>query len=281
MPEEPADPSTLTPPARPGLVRAVGVLNLLVGGVLLLAGLGLLALAGPALARNHPLRLDPAEAEAVLGEMHEGLRTDLRHMEKSAATEARRGALRRALESLDQAGREGDGRSASGVDYRAVNADLPWLAAYLWADVLTGPVLNLLAAVSGVGLVRLRGWGRRLAVSAAVWKIVRLAALGVLLAAVVVPRCSRSLGQFARTDVGAGMLAAALDRQAAGSGGGPALRITPEEFLGMLAALGYAYALLGFALGAVYPAAVLATLCRPEARAAVAGPPPRSRDPDQ
>src|SRR5262249_47445633 len=174
------DPETPTgpPPPRPGLCKTIGVLNLLLGGFLLLCGAGCLNTLLPFLLRNNPPQLDPAEARRVVEQMRLEEVNRLKDAEQSAATEAEREKLRRSRAEL--AAKPWDIEAQ--VDFKKVNNDLPWLARYLWADVVTGPVLNLLLLVSGVGLILLKGWGRTLALWTAGLKILRLLLLNLFLA---------------------------------------------------------------------------------------------------
>jgi hypothetical protein len=252
--------STHQPPpsARPGLPKTIGVLDLVFGGVLLLCGAGGLSTLGPFLVRNNPLQIDPAETREGMRQL---LIDDLRNQESGAATPAEKNRLRKARLELES--RPSD--LASKVDFTAINRDLPWLSRYLWADLLSGTVLNVLLIVSGIGLIRLKQWGRRLGVWVAATKLVRLVALCALLTAIVVPSLSRVLGQFARTDVGEAYVRQAVEL---GSPAGSTLQLSASEIVEIIRALGYGYALMSLGLGAIFPAVSLLVLTRPGARLA-------------
>lgn len=251
---------------RPGLFRTIGVLNLIFGGGLLLYGTGCLNVVAPFLVRNNPLRLDRAYAEEVVDLMRRQMIEDLRAREQSApdgAEKARVGKVRLDLESASP-------RLDRQVDFRRVNGDLPWLARYLWADVLTGPVLNLLMIVAGAGLVPRKRWGRKLAVWVAAMKVLRLIGLSAFLAFVVVPHMTRTAAEFARTEVGEAMLRAAMDPSGNRQGALalPSSRLSPAEFVQVLSAFGTSYAILTLAFGVIYPVVVLVVLNRADVRAA-------------
>ena len=61
------------------------------------------------------------------------------------------------------------------------------LAIYYFAEVTAGMVLNVLMVISGVGLLGLAEWGRRLAIGVAWLKIVRWVAMVVVTMVVIVP----------------------------------------------------------------------------------------------
>lgn len=259
----------------PGFLRTIGVLNLAFGGVLLLFGAGCLYTVGPFLLDNTPLQIDPALTQVVINDMRREMVETLALREQSARTAAEKQKLAEARNDLQTVRTDLSGR----IDFGRVNANLPWLSRYLWLNLLSGPVLNLLTVVSGVGLIFLSKWGRTLAVWVAVLKIGRLIVLCGLMSFVVVPRLSDVAEQFAGTDFGKAFLRRALDQQDPSTTviGTPAVRFQPDEMVRILAALGYGFAVMGLALGAIYPTVALIVLTRPAARAACSVPttPPR------
>lgn len=240
---------------RPGLPRTIGILNLVLGVPLLLCGGICCYLLVPVLVASHPFQLDAAQTREVLvAIIHEldAPRSDVGDAE------------RQGLESRAK-------RLPKQVDFPKVNADLPWVARYLWADVTTGPVASLLMVVSGVGLVRLRGWARRLAVWVAAVQVVRLAILCGLFVIVVIPRAGRIAEALGRSDLGATLFQKLIERQKAD--GSMAVDLSPGEFVQVTSAVGRGFALLRLGLGSIYPVIVLVVLTRPAARAAVSRPP--------
>ena len=269
------DPATPPEPAtpKPVLPRTVGALNLVFGGVLLLFGGTCLASVGPFLLRNNPIQLDPAVAQNVADEFRRQMLDDLRGREQSAADGPAKAKARTDREAIESKPFVLKGE----VDFDKVNADLPWVSRYLWADALTGPLLNLLLFASGAGLVARKLWALRLAMAVAGLKVVRLVALGGLLAAVVVPHVRSTTGQFARTEFGKSLLKQLAEQQAAARVG-PAPKLDPDDFVQIVGAIGYGWSLFLLALGSVYPVVVLLVLSRPGARAACGGGPGASAD---
>jgi hypothetical protein len=264
-------PETPPSPPQPGLVKAVGILNLLIGGFLLLCGGGCLYRVVPPLLMNNPPRIEPDEAQNAAEEIRRQMIADLQDLERSAPAEADRERYRKSRVELESK----PPRLAEQVDFGKVNADLPWLSRYLWADLLSGPVLNLLLLVSGIGLILTKSWGRALALGTAGLKIARLAVLNGFLAVMVVPHLSEAADQFARSDFGATVVKHAMDQQAARQKGASApapaaVQLSATDLVQVLRACGYGYAAMNLCLGAIYPAVVLIVLTRPGARAACA-----------
>lgn len=258
---QPTDPEPL-----PGLTRAVGVFHALFGLVLLLAGLGVASIFVPFLLAHNPLQFDPAFTQVVVRDVRRELVEQVRQREAAAADPAERARLAKTRLDLEAT----PARIGNQVDFARINADLPRVERLLWFDLVSGPALNLLMVVSGCGLAGLTRWGRRLSVWVAAVKVVRLAVVSGGLAFVAVPALTHLVGQFVRADFGPALLRGAMAQSAAGAGGlvGPPPRLSPDEFLRVLAACGYLYAVLVLALGAIWPGIVLVVLTRPGARAA-------------
>jgi hypothetical protein len=236
---------------RPGLLRTIGILNVALGIPLLICGGICCYLSFPVLVASHPFQLDPAQTREVLvAIIHELDAPGTQILDEE----------RQALESRAK-------RFPKQVDFPKVNADLPWVSRYLWADVTTGPVASLLMVMSGVGLVRLRGWARGLAVWVAAFQVVRLAILSVLFVSVVIPRVGRIAETLGGSDLGATLFLELIERQKAN--GSMAVDLDPHEFVQVASAVGRGFALLRLGLGSIYPVIVMVVLTRPAARAAV------------
>src|SRR3954451_2871282 len=186
------------PPApRSGLLRAIGVLNVLFGGMLLVGGSGLLYVTSSWVLGTTPLRVDPEVAQAFFDDLRRQRIDDLREQERSAGDEAERVRIVKKREEV-VASRPRVGRE---IDFARVEANLTWLLRYLRYDFVSGPILNALLVVSGVGLVLGKDWGRRLALATASLKVVRLVALGAFLVAIVLPRVGATLDLLLETEM--------------------------------------------------------------------------------
>jgi hypothetical protein len=249
---------------RPGLLRTIGILNLAFGGLLFLCGAGYAAVFVPFLLRNDPIQLDPAETQLVVDDMRRQIVTELHQKRAAASSAAEKERLRAVLTEIQAK----QGKLADQVDFDAVNARLPWISRYLWADVASGPILSLPMLIAGFGLVRLKSWARKLALGVAGLQLARVVALSALAGFVVIPQLAPPARAFARSDFGEAFARAAVERSIIGGGSASQARIDPEEFVRVLKALGNGSTLLSLGLRAIYPAIVLVVLTRPGGRAA-------------
>ncbi len=131
---------------------------------------------------------------------------------------------------------------------------------YYWAEALSGIVLNGLMIASGLGLMKLRESGRRLALGVAAAKIVRLIALVVVVVAVIAPLTAEYMKQMA-----AAMPAA----------GGPAMGGLMQQAAASASIQAVAFAVFG----SIYPVLTLWFLTRPGVRAACLAKPKADGDP--
>jgi hypothetical protein len=263
MATDPALAKPVTP--RPGLPRAIGMLNLAFGGMFFFCGLRCLSVYGPAIDQY---RVDTLDAESAQG-WYEGLRTslvaDLRRREDEAADPAERGGLRARREALE-AERP---RIADQIDLPAYNAGVRWMTWYLWADIITAPVLNLLMFASGMGLLQLRVWARRMGIWVAALKIARLVALTVFSVLVVIPRASPMMESFLASDLGRVWVESKMAAQNANRAvPAPQPEVDPKQLAPTLPGFSKFMAVVMLGLGVIYPAISLAILSHPSARAA-------------
>lgn len=262
-----AAPPPKPEPARPGLPRTIGIFNLIFGGLLLLCGLGCLNLSVPGLLKNPNYRIDPKQVDQVTEQMRRQIITELRQKEASAPTEAEKARLRGERQQIEA----NPGSFAARIDIRQANRALKDLWRYVWAEVVSGPVLNLLLLISGIGLILLKNWARVLAVVVAALKLVRLVALCAFATVVVLPGLTRMADDMARTEVGKAVMTKSMEDQRARQGGAaPAQQMSAEDLVRVLKAFGMVYFLAVTCLGAIYPVIVLVVLTRPGARAACA-----------
>jgi hypothetical protein len=263
---------------QPGLPRTIGYLNLLFGTILLACGGTCLKLSSGFLIEFSPLQLEPRATRDVLEHMRSDTLNDLGARERQAKSPTDRQRLATARADLQSASADLTGK----VDFARINHDLPWLGRYLWADAVSGPVLDVAMLVAGVGLIRLKGWGRHMAIGVAALKIVRLLVLTGLLVFVVVPRMTDVLGQFARTDFGSTFFAGQMElqnAQRAAVGAGPGPTLTSADLVQVFRAIGHVSALMMLALGVIYPVVTLVVLARPGARLACQTPRPDAAEP--
>ena len=249
---------------QPGLLRTIGILNFIFGGLLFACGLNCLGWFGPMLATLQLIRLDPEEAQIHFDNFKRTMIVTLRDREASA-TDAERTRIKKSrveLEALHP-------RIGDQLDLKKINRGLRWLTWYLWADVVTGPILNLLMLASGIGLMQLKCWARTMGLWVAAAKLVRLAALTIFLVAMVIPRMSKVADELMASDFGRVLITSALAQQGARQGGDvPVAQIDPKDLVPIMTGMSDIAAVLMLGFGAIYPALTLVVLSRPAARAA-------------
>lgn len=249
---------------QPGLLRTIGILNFIFGGLLFACGLNCLGWFGPMLATLQLIRLDPEEAQIHFDNFKRTMIATLRDREASA-TDAERTRIKKSrveLEALHP-------RIGDQLDLKKINRGLRWLTWYLWADVVTGPILNLLMLASGIGLMQLKCWARTMGLWVAAAKLVRLAALTIFLVAMVIPRMSKVADELMASDFGRVLITSALAQQGARQGGDvPVAQIDPKDLVPIMTGMSDIAAVLMLGFGAIYPALTLVVLSRPAARAA-------------
>src|SRR4051794_27872657 len=94
-------PSPATPALRSGLLRTIGVLNVLFGGMLLAGGLGMLYVASPLVGGTMSFRVEPETAQAFFDELRRQRIEDLRELERSAGNAAERARIAKQREVVE------------------------------------------------------------------------------------------------------------------------------------------------------------------------------------
>ncbi len=263
MATDPSPAKPVTP--RPRLPRTIGALNLAFGGMFFLCGLGCLRVFGPAI--DH-YRVDTLDAETAQ-EWYEGLRkslvSDLHRREGEAADPAERDKLRARREALEAE----HPRIADQIDLPAYNAGLRWLTWFGWAVVITAPVLSLLMFASGLGLLQLRVWARKMGIWVAALQIARLVVLTAISVLLVIPRASPMMETFLASDLGRVWIESKMAAQNANRPMPAAQpQVEPKQLAPTLPAFSTFTAIVLGGLGVIYPAVALAVLSHPSARAA-------------
>jgi hypothetical protein len=241
---------------RTGIPKTIGVLNIVFGALLLLCGICF----GLSLAM-----------QLAMGPMFAGQQQQIQQM-----LEADRRQKLQELQDLEQAAQDEKEKAAIQARQKALQAQpipkMPDMAkftqdmglqAYGIADVVTGLILNILMVISGVGLVSLKEWGRRLGLCVAILKIVRLIALYSIFILVVVPNITKTFMS---------MFQEMFEEMAKVAP--PGQRVPGAAEMGQMGTgLGImftAYAIGMIILGVIYPIIVLILLSRPQAKAACA-----------
>jgi hypothetical protein len=237
----------------PGLAKTVGVLNIVFGALLMLCGicaganLGLQSALSPMMA---------AQREQMQQTMRAGQQAQLKKLQDeidATDDEEEKAALQAKLKVLQA-------QPVPVMPDTSKWMTAPEMKVYVLADAITGSVLNLLMLISGVGLVALKEWARRLALWVASLKILRLAALYGYFAVAVAPVVAQQFRE---------MMEEMSKAQPPGQKGfGPDQLAQVTTTIGMVMT-GTAIAMI--VLGSIYPLVQLVLLTRPGVRAACAG----------
>jgi hypothetical protein len=250
-------------PPRPGLVKSIGVLNLVIGGFFFFCGTSCVNAVFPSFTTYEPIAIDARTVQEKYERFRRAKIDALQAREREAASEAERARARQ-----ERLAAEAEHQTVQDqIDLAKVNADLVWPTRYVWIDVISGAVLNLLILSSGLGLLQLAEWGRKLGLVVALSKVIRLVILYVLFTSVVVPHLSHALETFAASDLGGKLYKWSLEKEwkrqgRAVTGSLPA----PRELVESFGVLGNVF----LVIGSIYPMFCLIALSRPGARAACA-----------
>lgn len=253
-------------PPRPKLPKAFGVLNVVFGLPLFLCGLTCLRPVAPTLSQLEVFRFEPELFQHVYEQQRETLLETLKTREQSAKNESEKLAIRQQRMAFET---NKNPRIADQVDQKVVNHGLERITWYLWADVVTGAILNLLMLASGIGLIQLHEWARRMALWVAGLKIVRIVALAVFFVLVVVPAASKTMQALLATDFGKVVFAQQqADQMPTKPGAPPTQVVDPKSLAPWYPVVGNTLTLLFATAGLIYPAISLVALSRPSAKAA-------------
>lgn len=260
------EPGYVVPTPQPA--KTIGLLNIVFATLLLLMSLMSIAsvLMMPAYVRLMQVQQQKLERDAQKA-ADAGTEQALRHLEeqeKAAKTDEEKAAYssqRRALKNRPKP-------FVPDMTLGFKIANDPLYRNYQMVDYATGIPLNLALLASGIALLRLRRWGRSLAMWVAMLKFVR--AVGFLLASVLIisPAMTKTMG---------GYLDQTGKQIASQQGGNPANAAKVQQAMQMMtrvmgAIITGSYAIY-FSLAMIYPVVILVILNRPGVRAALVAKP--------
>ncbi len=230
------------------LARTIGTLNIIFGAILLCCGAcgALNFIVQPVMAPMLQAQND-SMVQQMQAEREE--RIDRLRLEEKQATTPEEKAKIRARRKAEEA------RPTPKVPDLTQFVRDKSLLTYGIADSLVGIILNVALLIAGIGLVRLRNWGRVTSLWVAGLKIVCLTGLLAIFLIVVLPSVIEKLGQVF---------------QDVGPGGPP-----PAVLKQMTTVMTYAYsagAVIGYIVGLIYPIVILVALTRRSVIAACTEP---------
>ena len=169
---------------KPGIPKTLGILNVIFGVLLVLVGICTIGslVAAPAMMQFAEKTVKEAQSKVEAQQKAEDKAFEEREAaaktdEEKQAIEKERADAKAARPQLNQ------------MDLSAATDVLknPTVMAYTYGGLVTGLILQVVLLISGIGLIRLRPWGRTLALWWAGLQIVQVAILMVANLAVVLP----------------------------------------------------------------------------------------------
>jgi hypothetical protein len=265
----------------PQIPRSFGMMNLVFGILLFLLGAGFLAAYIIAPGFQKKLVVNIKEQQETAKARRDAELVDIKAKETAArakeAAAKTKEETEKAKEELTSIKEEREAlENHVEPDLSAMTDMMGWnvmsdirLTIYYFSEVISGMVLNVLMVISGVGLLGLAEWGRRLALGVAWLKILRWVAMLVVTLIVIVPIMSEKMDKMFQQ----------VQTQAQSRGKTAA---TPMVGLGQMTAIVSAIGVVFSALVAsIFPGISLWFLTRPPTRAAclqrskAAEPPPQ------
>lgn len=251
-------------PPRPPLVKTIGVLNIVFGGLLMLCGPcpGLMTLALPSL-----MPMLEKQQQVVRDRLETNKRRELEALaqqEKTASTEEEKQRIR-----AEKAAKESEPIPiAPSPDMSQFGLDDVRVRLHYGLDAVSCLFFNLLMLISGFGIMRFARWGRSLGITIAWLKLIRLVALTLSMVFVVAPFMNPK---------SASMMAQMAEQGAAAAPGAPpkSAEQKAQEVQEMTASLRNFNLMIavGFGLlGAIYPITQLAVLSSRSAKDAFSEP---------
>jgi hypothetical protein len=238
----------------PQLPRSFGTMNIVFGAIMLLVGAGSIAwmvfmpvfFKGIQDTVRQQLENEKANRLTKIAELKDQIKT--------AKTEEEKAQLQNRVQAMESV----NPPDLTGFDEVMNTANDPRIVAYTFTELGAGIVLNIAMIISGIGLLTLAEWARRLALAVAWLKIARWVAIVGATTFLVVPITTAKMQPWIRN----------IQAQTAGKTGRGASSAT-FAMMSQGTAIFSVVSAVGSALVAcVYPVCVIWFLNRPQARAA-------------
>jgi hypothetical protein len=240
----------------PQIPRTFGLLNIIFGSLMLLIGVGFAVwhFVSPAVSKQMQMELKK-QHEARKSERDLKL-AELKRQEAAAKTAEEKQTLtdeRVALENNVEPDLSEMGDLMGWNPFSDIR-----LAVYSFAEIGAAILLNVLMIISGVGLLALAEWARRMAIGVAWLKILRWAAMTVAAMVLILPITLEKTQKVFRQ----------IEVQAKVQSGGRATAVAMAQVGRMMAVASAVFAAFEAVVASVYPALSIWFLTRPPTRAA-------------
>jgi hypothetical protein len=247
----------------PGPPKTIGILYFIFGTLLLLYGLCQIGavMILPGMSRWMLVQQKQAQAQ-MEAQQKQTIDAEIAELETKAkaegATDAEKEAIKAEIERLKQRPKVPMINTMMGLEI----AQDKRVQVFNWLDMLTCLVVNVPLLVSGIALIQLREWGRKLALWTCGIKIARLAALGLFAIIAIVPMMTR------RMTTEMDKMGAQIQASRGGPGGGPPIQQQMRFVGGLMGAAMTGTYIVIYAGGMIYPVIAIWALSRPRAKAA-------------
>ncbi len=255
----------------PQIPRSFGLMNLIFGALLLLVALcyGFWYLYMPTFMRQMQDRVK--QQQTVTKESNESRLAEIEKEEAAAKTAEEKAELKTEREEITQRAANPSPDLSEAMGMNAMN---DWrVKSFLCTEVFAAVVLNVLMIVSGVGLLALSEWGRRLGILVGQLKILRWIVITIVTMVVILPISMDATRKA--------MDSAEAQVRAQNGGRQVAMPIPFSELARIGAVIGAVWLVFLAILASIYPAMMWWYLSRPAARAACfKQPAPELPEPD-
>jgi hypothetical protein len=254
----------------PQIPRTFGMMNLVFGILLLLMGAGYLAFYLIAPTFQQKMAGQFKEQQETLKKSRNSKLAELKT--KEAAAKAKEAAAK-TKEETEKAKEETTAavearetfENTPDIDLSGMTDMMGWnimsdprVAVYYFTEVVSGILLNIAMIISGIGLLGLAEWGRKMGITVAWLKIFRWVAMTVVIMVLIVPITTEKMDK---------MMNSVQAQVNANSGGRPAPvpMVGFGQMMAVMSAVGVVFSAL---VASIYPITALWFLTRPPTRAA-------------
>jgi hypothetical protein len=240
----------------PQVPRTFGMLNIVFGGLLLLMGVGYLAFYVISPTFTKRIMAEAEKQQAVQKAQRETKLAELKRQEDAAKTKEEKENFQSERDLLEK-NNEPDIADFSDITNFNIYSDIR-LTIYYFSEVIAGIVLNVLMVISGVGLLGLAEWARRLAVAVAWAKILRWVAMLIVTMVLVLPITTQKMQKFFDK----------IEQQTKARAGGRATPFPMGSMAQFTAISGAVTVVFEAVVFSIYPGLSIWFLTRPRVRAA-------------
>jgi hypothetical protein len=248
----------------PQIPRTFGIMNLVFGILMFMFGAGQMAISivGPSFQKQMVVTFEQQQAKSKAE--RDAKVNELKAKEEAAKTKEEKDALKDERETLEL-NVQPDLSAMNEMMGFNVFSDIR-VAIYSFSEMITGMILNVIMVISGVGLLGLAEWGRRLAITVAWLKIVRWIAMIVVTLVLIVPITA------AKTQKMFDSIQQAEARAQANAGGRGAASMPMMNIAALMSIAGAVTMIFTALIASIYPVLSIWFLTRPPPRAACLRP---------